>query len=482
MNAWVFEVVLNVLPDFYIWGFWVENLPSHCNSGKIRPISSELSWIPIHSEFFLSFLLLLDRLCATIATVSDFWWEFLRLPIEGKSSGGFCYLHTQREAAAPCFHSWCTATHEERLLLTFTGFRALCGQFFPPIFSPCSQAESIHHPKSVSRPNTCCRCCECLKSVQTDSEGGKQIDQIVIRREDAAWLSDVWSLVDEQKVCGRKTTEVMHIVYTLHTVSKSVFYLFRSKVFGALQTRPSDEILLWKIPELKDGDKRGKRWRRAKGGWGKKRGIFFSFLLVSTSGGRVMEISSGCSSCQTSLLLTPMKASRSLFLFVHRHTCVSASCTQEPKWVCVCVRAWRCFFVCNQIKLWASEMFLRCNSGSMPLPCDQRTRRLFHYLWRSNTSECLSASPSLPPSPTPPITIPPHFPPPSLPLFTLPRRKSVDYQKSLLAALGRKSGGGGGGVGGVSEFRKEESWEPRCRVTENLAGCEQRRCFNRWEG
>lgn len=207
------------------------------------------------------------------------------------------------------------------------------------IFPPCSQAESIHHPKSVSSLKTCWRCCECLKSIQTDSEGGKQIDQIVIRREDAARLSDVWSLADDQKVHGWKKTEVMHIVYTLHSVSKSAFYLFRSKVFGsgALQTRPSDEILLWKILELKETDKRGKRWRRAKEGWGKKRAFFPSFLLVSTSAGRVMEISAGRSSCQTSLPLTAMKASRSLFPFVHTNTCVPVSSTQEPK--CVCVRA-----------------------------------------------------------------------------------------------------------------------------------------------
>lgn len=75
---------------------------------------------------------------------------------------------------------------------------------FSPIFAPCSQAESISHPKSVSRPKTCCHRCKCLKSIQTDSEGGKQIDQIVICREDAAWLSDVWSLVDDQKVRGGK--------------------------------------------------------------------------------------------------------------------------------------------------------------------------------------------------------------------------------------------------------------------------------------
>lgn len=144
----------------------MEHLPSHCNSEQISPISQDLT-----RDSFLR-----DLLHATAATVADYSWEFQ--PAEGKSSSGFCCLHTQSEAAAACFHTRGTS------LLLSSSLRTLSS----PIFSPCSQAESIHHPKSVSGQETRRRrrCCQCLKSVQTDSQGGKQIDHIVIRRGDAA--------------------------------------------------------------------------------------------------------------------------------------------------------------------------------------------------------------------------------------------------------------------------------------------------------
>lgn len=103
-------------------------------------------------------------------------WEFLCVPSEG-----FCYLHTRQEAAAASsFHSWCTATHQERLgclfFFFFYWFPALGGQFFTPIFSPCSQAESIHHPKSVSRPKTLLASLRVFKK-RSDGFGGRKTDR-----------------------------------------------------------------------------------------------------------------------------------------------------------------------------------------------------------------------------------------------------------------------------------------------------------------
>lgn len=112
-------------------------------------------------------------------------WEFLCVPSEG-----FCYLHTRQEAAAASsFHSWCTATHQERLgclFFFFTGFQLSADSFLPQSSRPAAKLSlsTILNP-SPGRKH-CWRRCECLKSVQMDSEGGKQIDQIVICREDAA--------------------------------------------------------------------------------------------------------------------------------------------------------------------------------------------------------------------------------------------------------------------------------------------------------
>lgn len=96
-----------------------------------------------------SFLLLLDLLCATIATVSDFPWEFLRLPTEGKSSAGLCYFHTQREAAAPRFHSWCTAIREEHLCCLLLVSSSLRTVFFPQSSRPAARLS----PSTILNPS-----------------------------------------------------------------------------------------------------------------------------------------------------------------------------------------------------------------------------------------------------------------------------------------------------------------------------------------
>lgn len=79
--------------------------------------------------------------------------------------------------------------------------------------------------------------------------------------------------------------------------------------------------------------------------------------------------------------------------FIYMHICVSPWRFQKNVCLCVCVCATVC--VCKQIRLWASEIFQKSNAGLMPLPCDQRIRGFFHYLWRRNTFGCLPAFPSL---------------------------------------------------------------------------------------
>lgn len=122
----------------------------------------------------------------------------------------FLFLNNLMELQTFLFLSW--KTKGRRILLTSNTVRmaaarsqslckAKCEVCSPPstgfqlsahiFLTACSEAEPIHHPKSVSSPKTCCCCSKCLKGIQMDSEGGKQIDQIIIHGEDGARLSDV---------------------------------------------------------------------------------------------------------------------------------------------------------------------------------------------------------------------------------------------------------------------------------------------------
>lgn len=90
-------------------------------------------------------------------------------------------------------------------------------------------------------------------------------------------------------------------------------------------------------------------------------------------------------------LLTALKVSLLLnacvfmcWIYLHAHLWAH----DIPKRMHACVS----LCVCKQIRLWASEIFQKSNAGLMPLPCDQRIRGFFHYLWRRNTFGCLPAS------------------------------------------------------------------------------------------
>lgn len=72
------------------------------------------------------------------------------------------------------------------------------------------------------------------------------------------------------------------------------------------------------------------------------------------------------------------------WIYLHAHLCAPDISKRMRACVSLCV--------CKQIRLWASEIFQKSNACLMPLPCDQRIRGFFHYLWRRNTFGCLPAS------------------------------------------------------------------------------------------
>lgn len=122
----------------------MENLLSASlgRSGQYLRASTE------YDTIISSFLFLLLRNLFR-STISDFSWEFLHLPTEGKSSAGFCCLHTQREAAAPCSHSWCTATQEERLCCLSPVSSSLRTVFSPQSSRPAARLS----PSTIPNPS-----------------------------------------------------------------------------------------------------------------------------------------------------------------------------------------------------------------------------------------------------------------------------------------------------------------------------------------